>query len=94
MVRQCFLQDVLRILRACFSLQLLKYNHQLELTKFEIILKHYWKQVYKAATTARRICEVEGEGVDSKRVAQIWFQRFNTEEGNTKDLPCSGRPQF
>ena len=53
----------------------------MELTKFEIrVLKHYWKQDYKAAAEARRICEVEGEDVVSERVAQRWFQRFNTGE--------------
>ena len=50
--------------------------------KFEIrvLLKHYWKQDYKAAAAARRICEVEGEDVVSEHVAQPWFQRFNTGE--------------
>ena len=63
------------ILRACVSRQLLIYNHEMELTKFEIrdILKHYWKQYYKAAATARGVCEVEGEAVISERVAQRWF---------------------
>ena len=44
----------------------------MKLSKFEIrvLLEHYWKQDYKAAATAQRICEVEGEGVVSERVAQ------------------------
>ena len=52
----------------------------MELTKFEIgvLLKHYWKQDYKAAAVARRIYEVEGEGFVSELVAQQWFQCFNT----------------
>ncbi|PSN43211.1 hypothetical protein C0J52_26488, partial [Blattella germanica] len=56
---------VLRILRARISHQLLINNHKMEVTKFEIrvLLKHYWKQDYKAAAAARKICEVEGEGV-------------------------------
>ena len=47
--------------------------------KFEIrvLLKHYWKQNYKAAAVARRIYEVEGESVITERVARL-FQRFNT----------------
>ena len=68
----------------------------MELTKFEItvLLKHYWKQDYKAAATARRICEVEGEGVVIDCVAQQWFQRFNTGEENTKNLQRAGRPKL
>ena len=62
--------------------------------KIRVLLKHYGKQDYKAAAVARRICQVEGEGVVSERVAQRWFQRFNTGEENTKDLPRSGRPKL
>ena len=58
----------------------------MELTKFEItvLLMHYWKQDYKAATAARRMCEVEGDGVVGEPVAQRCFQRFNT--GNKDKL--------
>ena len=75
--------------------KLLIHNHKMELTKFEIrvLLKQYWKQDYKAAAEARRICEVE-EGVIGECVAQQWFQRFNTGEENTKNLPYSGRPKL
>ena len=68
---------VLRILRACISCQLLIHNHKMELTKSEIRvhLKYSWKQDYKAAATAQRICEVEGDGVISEHVAQ-WFQHW------------------
>ena len=63
----------------------------MELTKFEIrVLKHCWKEDYKAAALAQRICEVEGESVISEHVAQRWFQHFNTGEATTKDLLCSG----
>ena len=66
---------VFRILQACVSRQLLIHNHKMELTKFEIrvLLKRYWKQDYKATAAARRICEVEGEGVVTELVAQRWF---------------------
>ena len=69
---------------------------KMELTKFEIrvLLKYYWKQGYKVAAAARRICEVEGEGVVSERVAQRWFQRFNTGEEHIKNLTRSGRPKL
>ena len=63
---------VLRVLRAHVNRQSLIYNHKMELTKFEIrvLLKHYWKQDYKTAAMAQRICEMEGEGVISDHVAQ------------------------
>ena len=68
----------------------------MELTKFEnrVLLKHYWKQYYKAFAMALRICEVEGEDVISEHVAQRWFQHFNTGDENTKDLPHSGKPKL
>ena len=67
----------------------------MELIKFEIrvLLKHYWRQDYKVAAAARRICEVE-EGVIGECVAQQWFQSFNTGEENTKDFTRSGRPKL
>ena len=37
---------------------------------------------------------MEGQGIVSERVAQRWFQRFNTGEENTKDLSLSGRPKL
>ena len=84
------------IVQTCVSRQLLVHNHKMEFTKFEIriLLKHYWKQDYKAAAAARRICEVEGEGIVSERVVQRWFHRINARDENTKDLPRSGRPKL
>ena len=35
-----------------------------------------------------------GEVVVSDRVAKRWFQRFNTREENTKDLPLPARPKL
>ena len=69
----------------------------MELPKFEnrVLLKHYWKQDCKSATTAQRICEVEGEGiVNGVYVEQRWFQRFNTGEENAKDLLPSRRTKL
>ena len=48
--------------------------------EIRFLVKHYWKQDYKAAAAARRICEVEGEDAVSEHVAQRWFQRFNIGE--------------
>ena len=72
---------VLLTLRVSSSRLLLTQNHYMEFTKFEIrfLLKHCWKADYKAAPAARTICEVE-EGVASERVAQRWFQGFNSGE--------------
>ena len=87
---------VFHILHACVCCQLLIHNHKIELTKFEIrvLPKHYWKKDYKDAAAARRICQVKGKDVVSKRVAQRWFQRFKTGKANTKDLPRSARPKL
>ena len=87
---------VFRILRAYVNRQWLTHNHKMELTKFEIrvLLKHYWKQDYKAAAGARSICELERESFGSERVAQSCLQRLNTGEENNKDLPSSGRPKL
>ena len=40
------------------------------------------------------MCEVEGECVVSEPVAQLWFQHFNTEQENTKDLSRSARSKL
>ena len=47
-----------------------------------------------AAPAARRTCEVEDDDIVSESVSQRWFERFNTGEENTKDLPRSGRPKL
>ena len=66
--------------------QLLTHNHKMELSKFDIIvfLKHCWKQDYKAASAARKICEMEEECVVSHRVAQRWFQLSTVEKKTLK----------
>ena len=45
---------------------------KMELTKFDIrvLLKHYWKQDYKASAATPKLCEVEGDCVFTERVAQ------------------------
>ena len=59
-----------------------------------VLLKHYWKQDYKAAAAALRICEVGGDGVVSESVAKRWFQHFNAGEVNSKYLPRSRRSKL
>ena len=56
-------------------------------------MRHYWKQHYKAAAAAaKKICDVEGESVVSKRTAQDWFKRFNEGRASLADKARSGRP--
>ena len=61
--------------------------------KIEIrTLRHYWKQNFKASEATRKICDVEGEDVVSTRVAQRWFEKFNSGQNDLQDQPRSGRP--
>jgi hypothetical protein len=48
----------------------------MEMEKYEVwvLLRHYWKQNYKA--TAEKKSDVEGEGAVNERTAQRWFKRF------------------
>jgi hypothetical protein len=43
-----------------------------ELEKYEVrvLLRHYWKQNYKATAAAKEIGDVEGEGAVNERTAQ------------------------
>ena len=65
-----------------YQSSILIHNHKMECTKFQIrlLVKHYWKQDYKAAAAAQIICEVEGEGGVNEHLEQCWFQCFNTGE--------------
>jgi transposase len=57
-----------------------------------VLLHHYWKQNLKATETAKKICEVEGNGVISNRTAQNWFKRFNDRDTSLEYEPWFGRP--
>ena len=37
------------------------------------VLRHYWKQKFKATEAAKKICEVEGEGTVEIKTAQFWM---------------------
>ena len=67
---------------------------EINMEKLEIrtLLRHYWKQQFKASEAARKICEVEGENVVSLRIAQKWFKKFNEGDYDLYDQPRSGRP--
>jgi hypothetical protein len=45
----------------------------------------YWKQNYKAAAAANKICYVEGEGAVNERTAQRWFKRFASGNFSSED---------
>ncbi len=60
--------------------------------EIRVLLRHYWKLRYKATAAARKICEVEGEGVVSTRTAQNWFKRFDEGRTSLEDNARSGRP--
>jgi hypothetical protein len=40
-----------------------------------VLLRHYWKQNYKAAA-AEKISDVEGEDAVNECMVQRWFKRF------------------
>ena len=61
---------VLAYIASICQSSVLTHDNKMKLTKFEIsvLLKHYWKQEYRAAAATRRICEVEGESF----VVSVW----------------------
>jgi hypothetical protein len=44
----------------------------MEMEKYEVwvLLRHYWKQNYKASAAAKKICDVEGKGAVNERTTQ------------------------
>jgi transposase len=64
----------------------------MKILEIRVLLHYYWKQNFKAIEAAKKICEVEGEGVISNRTAQNWFERFNDGDTSLEDEPRSGRP--
>lgn len=56
-----------------------------------ILLRHYWKQNFKATDAVKRICEVEGDGIVQIRVAQKWFKRFSDGDITLQRSKGSGR---
>ncbi|KAL4717383.1 hypothetical protein ACJJTC_017270 [Scirpophaga incertulas] len=66
----------------------------MECDKYEIrvLLRRYWKQKFKAAVAARKICEIEGEDTVNEPTARRWFNRFNNGDLTLEDRSRSGRP--
>jgi transposase len=68
----------------------------MEIEKYAVwvLLGHYWKQDYKAAAAAKKICDVEGEGAVNERTAQRWFKRFASGNLSLEDEQRLGRPRI
>lgn len=63
-------------------------------TNLEIlaILRHYYKQGFKATDAARIICQFEGEDAISERTSQNWYKRFKSGDMSLQIRSRSGRP--
>lgn len=46
-----------------------------------VLLRHYWKQGFKATESVQKINQIEGEGQVVNRTAQFWFKKFS--QGDT-----------
>jgi hypothetical protein len=67
----------------------------MEMEKYEVrvLLRHYWKQNYKAAPAENK-CDVEGEGAVNERTAQRWFKSFASDNLSSEDEQRPGRPRI
>jgi hypothetical protein len=68
----------------------------MEMEKYEVqvLLRHYWKQNYKAAAEAKKLCDVEGEGTVNECTAQLLFKRFAGGNLSLEDEQRPGRPRI
>jgi transposase len=68
----------------------------MEMEKYEVrvLLRHCWKQNYKAVAAAKNICDVEGEGAVNERMGQRWFKRFASGNLSLEDEQRKGRPRI
>jgi transposase len=67
----------------------------MELEKYEVrvLLRHYWKQNYKATAAAKEICDVEDKGMNECTVQQ-WFKRSASGNLSLEEEQRPGRPQI
>jgi phosphoribosylaminoimidazole-succinocarboxamide synthase len=67
----------------------------MEMEKYEVLvlLRHYWKQNYKAVAAEKK-SDVEGEGAVNERMAQWWFKRFANGNLSLEDEQRLGRPRI
>jgi hypothetical protein len=47
---------------------------EMEKDEVRVLFRHYWKQNYKAAAAAKKICDVEGEDAVNECTAQWQFK--------------------
>jgi histone-lysine N-methyltransferase SETMAR len=57
-----------------------------------VLLRHYWKQGFKATESVQKINQIEGEGQVVNRTAQFWFKKFSQGDTSLKRKKGSGRP--
>jgi histone-lysine N-methyltransferase SETMAR len=67
---------------------------EMEKYKVCVLLRHYWKQNYKAAAAVKRMCDVEGEGALNKCTVQWWFKQFASGNLSLEVEQHLGRPQI
>jgi transposase len=60
--------------------------------EIRVLLRYYWKHNFKTREVAKKIREVEGEGIISNRTTLNWFKRFNDGDTSLEVEPRSGRP--
>jgi transposase len=65
----------------------------MEKYEVRVLLRHYWKQNYKAAAAAKN-SDVEGEGAVNECTAQRWFKRFASGNLSLEDEQRPGRPRI
>jgi hypothetical protein len=66
----------------------------MEMEKYEVqlLLRHYWKQNYKATEAVKKKCDVEGEGAVNECTVQRWFKQFASGNLSLEDEQHLGRP--
>jgi hypothetical protein len=68
---------------------------EMEKYKVRVLLRHYWKQNYKAVAAAEGgggNSDVEGEGAVNEHTAQQWFKHFASSNLSLEDEQRRGQP--
>ena len=56
-----------------------------------VLLRHYWKQGFKAAEAVKKINEIEDRDTVVKRTAHFWFKKFSKGGTSLNRKKGSGR---
>jgi phosphoribosylaminoimidazole-succinocarboxamide synthase len=67
---------------------------EMEKYKVRVLLRHYWKQNYKATAAAKKICDVEGKGAANECTAQRWFKWFMSGNLGLEDEQLPGQSRI